>query len=200
MTKRTLLLTTLGVLATAFSSTAFAAPAPAPAVGTGIGQHIPPFTAQLVDPAGDRVRIEPFDSQRNPRLTAYIFVGTTCPATQSYAERFAELERTYGPKGLQVIFIYPNRDDTSETKRAFHKAKQWRSRFIDREGAAIARILQAQRTTEIFLVDPDGTVLYHGGFDDARHPDQVKQRFLTAAIDEHLAGKPVTVTQAPVLA
>jgi peroxiredoxin len=172
-----------------------------PVSGTEIGQRLPQFSAQLVEVGGAAPRTEAFDSHANPRLTAYVFVGTRCPATAAYAQRFRDLEQTYEPKGVRFIYVYPNRDDTSEAKRTFHKDKQFRGAMIDDQGAQLARLFKAQRTTEIFLVDKEGTVLFHGGFDDNRNDaEAAKQHFLAAAIDEHLAGKPVTAPRSQVFA
>jgi hypothetical protein len=72
--------------------------------------------------------------------------------------------------------------------------------MVDDQGGLLARQFAARRTTEIFLADKSGQVVFHGGLDDNRDAASVKQRFLAQAIDEVLAGKPVTVAQSQVFA
>ena len=185
----------------AAASVAFAATdAKAPAEGTGIGDRVPAFTAPAIDLSGTQPKTADFDSHKTTRATAYVFVGCTCPATNAYAERLTQLEHTYAPKGVDFLFLYPNKNDTTEEKLAFHKQKQFTGRLIDDEGGKLAHLFKATRTSELFLTDKKGIVVYHGAIDDSRDPAQVKQRYLANALDEMIAGKPVTTSMSEVFA
>lgn len=165
------------------------AQAPTPAGGT----RVPAFTASLLDAAVTPPKATPFDSQHPAGITAYVIVSTTCPATKAYAERLKELDRTYHAKGVQFVYIYPNRDDSLGAKLAFHREHEFTGPLIDDQGARIAVMFGAQRTTEVFVVNRDGLIVYHGAVDDSKdNPNAVKQRFVATALDETLAGKPVT--------
>ena len=178
-----------------------AAPPPAaPATGTEVGQHIPAFTAQVVDVSKNPPKTSDFDSAKQDHVTAYIFVGTTCPATAAYSDRFKELERAYGKKGVVFLYIYPNRNDSRDQKLAFHQQRQFAGRLIDDQDARLAHLFQAKRTSELFLTDEHGVIIYHGAVDDSRDPQAVKQHYLATALDEHIAGKPVTVASSDVFA
>ena len=170
------------------------------ATGTGIGQRIPQFTAQATEFSGGKPKAVEFDSHKTTHPTIYIFVGTHCPATAAYAERLVQLEKTYGPKGVDFVYMYPNNEDTSGMQLAFHDERKFTGRLIDDHGARLAHLLNAQRTTELFLVNKDGIIVYHGAIDDSRDPGAVKQRYLITALDETLAGKPVTTASSPVSA
>jgi len=165
-----------------------------------VGQHIPPFTAQMTTIPGAAPRTVTFDSQKVNRVTAYVFVGVACPATNAYAERFKQLGDQYGPKGVDFVFIYPNSNDTSDAKREFHKQKQFGGGLIDDQGAHLARLFKAQRTSELFLANAQGVIVYHGAVDDSRDPSGVKQHYLANALDEVLGNKPVTVASSTVFA
>jgi hypothetical protein len=168
--------------------------------GTNIGEHVPQFTAQVTDLSGAQPRSEAFDSHQTNHVTAYIFVGTTCPATNFYAGHLKELEQTYRTKGVDFVYLYPNANDTSDAKLAFHKEKQLGGRLIDDKGGQVARLFKAQRTTEVFVTNAKGIVVYHGAIDDARDPNSKKQQYLAPALDETLAGKPVTTSASQVFA
>jgi thiol-disulfide isomerase/thioredoxin len=168
------------------------------ATGTEIGQRLPQFTAPAIDVSSGKT-VE-FDSHKTTRPTIYIFVGTHCPATGAYAERLTELEKSYAPKGVDFVYLYPNKEDTQEAAAAFHKEKKFTGRLIHDQGAQLARLFKAQRTSELFLVNKDGVLVYHGAIDDSRDPSAVKEHYLAKALDELQAGKPITTASSQVFA
>ncbi len=166
--------------------------------GTEIGQRLPQFTAPAIDASSGKT-VE-FDSHKTTQPTIYIFIGTHCPATAAYAERLTQMEKTYAPKGVDIVYLYPNNEDSKEAAIAFHKEKRFTGRLIHDQGAQLARLFNAHRTSELFLVNKDGVIVYHGAIDDSRDPGAVKQRYLATALDELLAGKPITTTSSTVSA
>jgi peroxiredoxin len=134
------------------------APPPPPRPAAPAEERIPHFTAKLVRAGGQEVD---FDSHKLLRPTVFLFVGTTCPATRDYAERFRDLEKSYTGKA-DFVFVYPNRTDTPEAKRAFHKETGFTSPLLDDAGARIARLLGARRTSEVHLFDREGKRLFRG--------------------------------------
>jgi hypothetical protein len=188
-------------LVAAAASAQPSAPPMDPAVkAAGIGDTIAPFSAEVITVAGETKKTAPFDSRKTGKLTAYIVVGTRCPTTAAYIERFKQIEQAYAKKGVDFIYVYPNREDTPEAKLAFHKEHQFHGRLIDDQGGRVARALQAQRTSELILVDKTGTILFRGAVDDNKDPNAVQRRYVTTALDEHLAGKPVTTPVSQVFA
>jgi len=165
-----------------------------------VGQHIPPFTSQVLNMSGEASKTTPFDSAAAKRITTYMVIGVNCPATQAYSERVSQLQKAYGPKGVDFIYVYSNREDTLDGKIAFHRERHLGGMLIDDQGGAVAKKLGARRTSELFLANKEGTVVYHGGVDDSRDPAGVKQQYLKMALDQTLAGSPVTVSTSPVQA
>lgn len=168
------------------------APAPAAKEPTGrVGERIPPFTARVL--RGDK-EVD-LDSRKQGKPTVYFLAGMTCPATTECAERLATLVETYGGRGVDFVFLYPNRNESSADKRKFHKERRLGGALLIDTGGAIAKKLGANRTGEALLCDKEGRVLYRGGIDDnLKDAAKVKVRYLAQALDEMLAGKPVSVT------
>lgn len=168
------------------------APAPAAREATGrVGEKIPPFVARVL--RGDK-EVD-LDSLKQGKPTVYFLAGTTCPATTDCAERLAALVDTYGSKGVDFVFLYPNKNESAADKRKFHKEKRLGGAFLNDAGGALAKRLGARRTGEAILCDKEGRVLYRGGLDDnLKEPSKAKVRYLAQALDETLAGKPVSVT------
>jgi len=165
-----------------------------------IGDHVPEFMTERTTLSGSQPQTTAFDSGKVKRVTTYIFVGSTCPATNAYADRFKELERTYGPKGVDFVYLYPNGNDTHDVQLGFHREKGFTGALIDDHGARLAGLFKAKRTTEIFVVDTHGTIVFHGAVDDSREPRAITKRYLAPALDEILAGKPVTTPTSDVFA
>jgi hypothetical protein len=186
----------LGLLPAALA----AAPTDPAAEAAGIGQKIESFTTEAITVAGDKQTTAPYDSAKAAKTTAYVVLGTRCPTSAAYLERFRELERTYKAKGVAFVWVYPNRDDPSDAKLGFHREQRFAGPMIDDQDARVARILRATRTSEVVVVAKDGTILYRGGVDDSKEPAAVTKRYAAAAFDEHLAGKPITVTHSQVFA
>lgn len=67
--------------------------------------------------------------------------------------------------------------------------------LIDESGAT-GRAYDAKRTPEMYVINADGILVYHGAIDDKKSADPADiakaKNFVIAAIDETLAGKPVS--------
>lgn len=194
MLRHMLMPRTLAVLTLVLASPALAA------TGTAIGDQVPGFQAKALDVSGEAATSRDFDSQAQKHVTAYLFVGTQCPATAAYLDRMRALETKYRATGVDFVYVYPNKTDTSEAKTAFHKTSRLTGPMIDDEGGKIARMLGASHTSEVLLVAKDGKLLYRGAIDDSREPSQVKTQYVASALDAHLAGKPIAPTTTDVQA
>jgi hypothetical protein len=63
--------------------------------------------------------------------------------------------------------------------------KDWNNVIADKLGATV--------TPEIYVLDPNFEILYHGRIDNSSRVDRVTSRDLRSALDEILKAKPVTV-------
>ena len=55
----------------------------------------------------------------------------------------------------------------------------------------------AQRTPEVFVLDADGRIAYHGAIDDATEPEAVTAHWLRDALEAVLAGEAPVTTETP---
>jgi hypothetical protein len=66
---------------------------------------------------------------------------------------------------------------------------------LDKDGK-VGQAYGARTTPHMFVIDPSGTVIYAGGIDDKAtfSPADVRnaKNFVAAALDESMAGKPVS--------
>jgi peroxiredoxin len=72
--------------------------------------------------------------------------------------------------------------------------------LIDPDGQ-VGHMYGARTTPHMFVIDPKGTLIYAGGIDNRPSPDPetipTATNYVTAALDEAMAGQPVAVPTAP---
>ena len=130
------------------------------------------------------------------KAVVVVFIGTECPIDNAYMPRLAELAKAYADKGVQFLAVNSNCNDTPPGI-AGHAQKFGLPFPVLRDAAnVVADQFGAKRTPEAFVLDPDGRVLYQGRIDDqfgvGYKRDTPTRRDLADALDEVLAGKPVS--------
>jgi hypothetical protein len=124
-----------------------------------------------------------------------MFIATQCPVSNAYNERMVTLYNDYKPKGVAFIGINSNKqEDIEEVKEHSQKhhfefpvLKDWNNVIADRFAASV--------TPEIYVLNSDFKELYHGRIDDSKRESGVKSQDLRSALNEVLAGKPVSKTE-----
>jgi peroxiredoxin/mono/diheme cytochrome c family protein len=131
------------------------------------------------------------------------FLGADCPLANRYATRLGDLAREYQPRGVAFLGIDSNQQDALARLAQMAKAHRLDFPLLKDPGNVVADQLGAARTPEVFVLDAGRVVRYRGRIDDqfgvgfAR--PRPTRRDLAEALDELLAGKPVStpVTEAP---
>lgn len=131
------------------------------------------------------------------------FLGTECPLVKLYAERLQQLANQYAAKNVAFIGINSNQQDSLAEIGHFVKEHGLTFTMLKDAGNAVADQFGAERTPEVFVLDGNRKVHYHGRIDDQYtygvQKQKAEQRFLADAIDAVLAGKRVAVTQTEVV-
>lgn len=151
-----------------------------------IGKKAPSFS--LKDPDGVEHSLDKYLSSK---YAVVMFIATQCPISNDYNERMATLYNDYTSKGIAFVGINSNKqEDAKEVKEhaakngfKFDVLKDWNNIVADEYGAEV--------TPEIFVLDENGTVVYHGRIDDSRNPEKIKIHDLRETLDALLAGKAV---------
>jgi peroxiredoxin len=132
------------------------------------------------------------------KATVIVFVSTASPVSNAYENRLARLAAVYQPRGVAFLGINANATETAAQAGAHVRARSTPFPVVKDEGA-IATRFQATRTPEVFVLDENGVLAYHGAVDDSQTENGVKTRYVQAALDALLAGRPVpTKTTVPV--
>lgn len=154
--------------------------------------EVGPFT--LNDHRGAVVQSTDFSEAKCLVVT---FLGTECPLAKLYGPRLQTLANTYEAKGVKFLAINANQQDSVTEIAAYVKEHGIKFPVLKDPGQKVADQFSATRTPEVFVLDPQGAVLYRGRIDD-QYIVGVQRKAplredLKAALDEFLAGKPVSV-------
>ena len=130
-----------------------------------------------------------------------IFTCNHCPFAKAYEERIVALDKKYAPKGYPVIAINPNdpalyAEDSYDNMKVRAKEKGFTFPYLFDEGQTIFPQYGATKTPHVFILQKEGAknmVRYIGAIDNNyANPADVTEKFAEKALDELLAGKPVS--------
>jgi peroxiredoxin len=162
-----------------------------------VGKKIDGF--QLKDASGKSVALEQF---RDRKAMVVIFAGTECPINNAYMPRLVELDKEYASKGVQLLLLNANVQDTPARIAAHAKKHDLPFPVLKDAGNKVADLFAARRTPEAFVLDSERIIRYQGRIDDqygvGYSRAKATRRDLAVALDEVLAGKPVSQAATPV--
>lgn len=122
-----------------------------------------------------------------------VFLSTECPFVQPYTDRLTSISNEYGSKGIALWGINANNTESIETVKSHAEQKGYPFPVLKDVKNVVADMLGATRTPEVFLIDKNKTILYHGRIDDNRDAGKVTTNDLRNALDEAIAGKDISV-------
>jgi peroxiredoxin len=124
-----------------------------------------------------------------------MFIATQCPVSNAYNTRMVRLYDDYHPKGIAFVGINSNKQESTEEVAEHAREHGFKFTILKDKNNVIADLFKAQVTPEIYVLNSQFGVLYHGRIDDSRREDDVKSQDLRQALDEILAGEKVLVTE-----
>ena len=156
-----------------------------------IGRAAPDF--KLQDFRGKEHALADYQDRK---LIVLAFLGTECPLARLYGPRLAKLAADYEPQGVAFLGINANVQDSITEIAAYARIHAIKFPLLKDVGNKLADSLDAVRTPEVFVLDAKRVVRYWGRIDDQYGVgyvrDKPQRHDLKAAIDELLAGKPVS--------
>src|SRR5688500_4380204 len=167
------------------------------AAGFGIGDPVPAFT--LTDTEG-REHVVP--AAEAPPATVLIETCNHCPYVVAWNPRLRKVAEDYAAAGVRFLAISSNDPsrypaDSPERMAQFVRDQDWPIPYAYDESQDVARALGAQRTPEVFVLDREQRLAYHGA-PDADHQDPAEDAaWLRAALEAVLAARPVELAQTP---
>jgi peroxiredoxin len=154
--------------------------------------------------AGDVTKVENFKLKdyngkehqlsdfKNSKAIVLIFVATQCPVSNDYNTRMEAVYNDYKDKEITFLGINSNKQESIEEIKQHAKDKNLSFPILKDEKNIIADKLSATVTPEVYVLNGDFEVLYHGRIDDSRKESEVKIKDLRTALDHVLDNKSVT--------
>ncbi len=150
-------------------------------------------TLTKLEVADFRGRVWTMDDFADADIMVVVFLGTECPLAKLYAGRVDQLAKLYEEKGVRVIAVMSNRQDSIAEIAAFARQQELTIPVLKDVGNVLADALGAERTPEAFVLDRQRQVRYWGRIDDqygiGYQKDAPEKFDLVNAVDDLLAGK-----------
>jgi peroxiredoxin len=124
-----------------------------------------------------------------------MFISTQCPVSNGYNTRMAALYNDYKDNGVVFLGINSNKAESIDEIRSHAKEHGLGFTILKDPDNKIADKLQANVTPEIYLLNPELELLYHGRIDDNSRGTNITSQDLRTALNEMFAGKPVSVSR-----
>ena len=133
-----------------------------------------------------------------------IFMCNHCPYVLHIIARLADTIRRYQEQGIAVVAINSNDasaypDDSPEKMIRLAKEFNFSFPYLVDEKQELAKEYKAACTPDFFLYDADKKLVYRGQYDRARpgNNEPITGEDLSAAIDQLVAGKAISLEQNP---
>lgn len=172
---------------------------PADATETEIDQPAPDFT--LVDSYGREHKL----SDLRGKYVVLEWLNHGCPFVVKHysSKNMQNLQKKYTGKGVvwySIVSSAPGKQGHFPPEEANALSKEKGAAptalLVDSDGK-VGRLYGARTTPHMFIIDPEGKLIYNGAIDDTRSTDvedvKTAKNYVSAALDEAMSGKPVTV-------
>jgi len=180
----------LVVLSMSFSANIFAE--------VEVGKAAPDFS--IVDSNGVTHTL----SQYKEKFVVLEWVNFDCPFVKKHysAGNMQKLQKEYAEKGVVWLSI----NSSSPGKQGNFSAEEINQKIAERSAAPTAYLMDqagktgkaysAKTTPHMFVVNPEGILIYKGGIDDKASTDSAdiasSKNYVAAALDEAMSGKSVS--------
>lgn len=129
---------------------------------------------------------------KDSKAIVIIFVATECPISNDYNSRMEKLFKEYNQKDIAFVGINSNKAESVERIKEHADENGLTFTILKDEKNIIADKFEASFTPEVYVLNSDFNILYHGRIDNSRKESDVVTKDLENALDEILAGKEVS--------
>jgi peroxiredoxin len=159
-----------------------------------IGKKAPDFNLPATD--GKTYRLSNFDDFR---VLVIFFTCNHCPYVLGSDEVTRQTAEKFAPQGVKFVGINSNSKHTYPEDDFDHMVERMKEHkfpwlYLYDESQEVAQAYGALRTPHFYVFDKDRKLIYTGrGVDNPRETSKMTVNDLERALEEHLAGKPVSV-------
>lgn len=152
-----------------------------------IGATAPNFALQ--DLSGTTRRLA--DHRGKSKAIVLLWFSAECPICRKYEDRVQALYDEFKGQSVTFYTINSNKGETVASIRARMKARKLTFPVLKDPGNKVADDYGAQATPEVFILDGQLKLRYHGAIDNSEQADKVdpEKRYARRAIQALLAGR-----------
>ena len=162
--------------------------AAAVAGGPEIGAAAPTFTLTTLD--GKSFSLA--EAAKSHDAVVIMFIATKCPYSNAYNDRMRDMAAAYEKKGILFAGINSNKTEPADEATAHAKKHGHTFPIMKDPDNKVADLYDAKHTPEVFVVDRQGKLRYHGRIDENyENPSRVASPDLKNALDALLGGNPI---------
>ena len=163
-----------------------------------VGQPAPEFT--LTDSNGQSHNLSDFKG----KFVVLEWLNHGCPFVQKHYDggNMQGLQKEYTGKDvvwLSIVSSAPGKQghmSPEETNKAKEEKGASPTAVLIDEDGTVGKLYDAKVTPELFVINPEGTLVYAGAIDDKKSVDAADvagaKNYVKQALDEALAGNPVS--------
>jgi hypothetical protein len=169
-----------------------------PAFAATAGQNAPNFA--LTDTQGKAVQLSDYKG----KFIVLEWTNPGCPFVRNHysTHNMQALQENWGPRGVVWLAI-DSSSRSSDDYMAPAKLGAWmqargaaQKAVLTDPDSAVARLYQAKTTPHMFVISPEGAIVYSGAIDDrpSTRPEDpaAAHNYVRAALTEATGGAPVT--------
>lgn len=156
------------------------------AQGIEIGASMENFS--LTDLSG---KVRTLDELKGKNGSVVIFVSAQCPVVKGYDVRINEIAADYSAKGINFIGINANATESLEWVTSDAEKVGYKFPVLIDKGNVLADKLGATVTPEVYYLNSENKLLYHGAIDNDRSGKAITTQYLRTAFDASLSGKKI---------
>src|SRR3954469_24823876 len=162
-----------------------------------LGDRVPAFTLPATDGPGPSTPADPA-----PPASVIAVTCNHCPYVIAWNPRLRAVAEEYGPRGVRLIAINSNNPETHpadspERMAEVGREQDWPIPYAFDESQDVARALGSERTPEVFVLDAEQRLAYHGAPDPDHQAPPRNAAWLRSALEAVLAGSTPDQAETP---
>ena len=133
-----------------------------------------PFSASTID--GEKWELTSVKTQAEKQWTVVCFLGTQCPMARQYASRLQTLADQFVSQNVTFVALFSNQQDSVEEIKKFVADHGLRIAAIKDYDNRLADQFRADRTPQVYVLNPNLQVVYRGRIDDQFSPGVAREK------------------------
>jgi len=136
-------------------------------------------------------------AKSTPTLSALVLLSPDCPMSINYTKTLNDMQQQFG-NSVQVMGILPGKTYKDSTILDFAASYHLQFPLYVDKKMQLSRQLKGEVTPEVFLLDAQGRLLYHGAIDNwlagiGQKRQKPNEHYLLDAINQSLLGLAVSI-------